>query len=151
MLALLRPFRLCLIDEFVSELDVVVRNKLYMYLDRETRTRNGAILYASHVFDNLELYFDSVICINNGRLGQKIPMKPFMEKYNSIPPEINPIVENCAILPVTPTPSLFNAVYHKLREEELEGRTKTETALNVGVDTNAFKGSGYGSGRGMFM
>ena len=79
MLALLRPFKLCMIDEFVSELDVVVRNKLYMYLDREIKARNGGILYASHVFDNLECYFDSVICINNGQMGEKMSMQAFIE------------------------------------------------------------------------
>lgn len=131
MLALLKPFRFVIIDEFVSELDVVVRNKLYMYLDREVTARNGSILYASHVFDNLELYFSSVVVINNGKLSPKKElMADFMRNWKS-------------------ETSLFMAVYNRLREEELSGNTKIEQAQIL--DTTSFKGSGYGSGRGGFL
>lgn len=147
MLALLKPFQLALIDEFVSELDVVVRNRLYMYLDKEVEERQGGILYASHVFDQLDLHFDSVVCINNGTLGAKVSMEEFMTKWTS-----DSLMANIKIqskVKRTPAPSLFMAVYHKLRQDEIDGTTLIEqpTVMSEG----AFQGSGYGSGRGVFV
>jgi len=66
MLALLKPFKLLLIDEFLNELDVVIRDKFFKYVDKECKLRNSSVIYATHIFDNLDKWADKVIYISNG-------------------------------------------------------------------------------------
>jgi len=143
MLACCKPFRLALIDEFINELDVVVRKRLYEYLDKEVKARNGCILYASHIFDNLEDHFTGVLYINNGRLendGVPMPMSDFMTTYNA-----NTLKANMR-------PSLFLAVFWKLRGEELAGNIEIEKTFEMDpLKNETFKGSGFGGGRSVFM
>ena len=82
MLALLKPFKLLIIDEFLNELDVVVRDRFYKYLANECKIRNGAIIYATHIFDNLDKWANKVVYISNGRCRQKISMNDFNVKNN---------------------------------------------------------------------
>jgi CCR4-NOT complex subunit CAF16 len=77
MLALLQPFKLLIIDEFLNELDVVVRDKFFNYLDKECNQRNGSIIYATHIFDNIHQWMNKVIYISGGRCEKKINMKEF--------------------------------------------------------------------------
>ena len=71
MLALLKPFKLLIIDEFLNELDVVIRDRFFSYLNKECELRNGAIIYATHIFDNLEKWINKVIYISNGVCTEK--------------------------------------------------------------------------------
>lgn len=77
MLSLLKPFRLVLIDEFINELDVVVRDRFFKYLVKECRQRNGSIIYATHVFDNLEEWITHVYYMNQGHMEKKVTLKEF--------------------------------------------------------------------------
>ena len=77
MLALLKPFKLLLIDEFTNELDVVVRDNLFKYLKKECLTRNASIIYATHIFDNLHNYIDNIIFISNKTCDTKKSLKEF--------------------------------------------------------------------------
>jgi len=77
MLALLNPFKLLLIDEFTNELDVVVRDNLFKYLKNECLTRNASIIYATHIFDNLDSYVDNIIFISNKTCDDKKSLKEF--------------------------------------------------------------------------
>tara|TARA_B100001063_G_scaffold246747_1_gene287381 strand:- start:109 stop:909 length:801 start_codon:yes stop_codon:yes gene_type:complete len=79
MIALLKPFRLVIIDEFLSELDIVVRDKMFHYLKKECKLRNGSIIYATHVFDDLDRWMDCVVYISNGTCEDKIDMKTFKQ------------------------------------------------------------------------
>lgn len=79
MIALLKPFKVVIIDEFLSELDVVVRDKMFTYLKKECKLRKGSIIYATHVFDDLEQWIDKVVYISNGRCQNKINISTFTE------------------------------------------------------------------------
>ena len=79
MIALLKPFRLVLIDEFLSELDIVVRDNMFHYLKKECKLRNGSIIYATHVFDDLDQWMDNVVYISNGTCQDKIDMNTFKQ------------------------------------------------------------------------
>ena len=79
MIALLKPFRLVIIDEFLSEIDIVVRDKMFHYLKKECKLRNGSLIYATHVFDDLDQWMDSVVYISNGTCEDKIDMKTFKQ------------------------------------------------------------------------
>ena len=79
MIALLKPFKVVIIDEFLSELDVVVRDKMFTYLKKECKLRKGSIIYATHVFDDLEQWIDNIVYISNGRCQNKINISTFTE------------------------------------------------------------------------
>ena len=79
MIALLKPFRLVLIDESLSELDIVVRDNMFHYLKKECKLRNGSIIYATHVFDDLDQWMDNVVYISNGTCQDKIDMNTFKQ------------------------------------------------------------------------
>lgn len=54
MIKLLRPFKLCIIDEFTSDLDIFSRNRFFQYLGKECETRGASVVYATHIFDQAD-------------------------------------------------------------------------------------------------
>ena len=82
MLALLRPFKLLIIDEFLNELDVVIRDNFFKYLEKECKIRKSSIIYATHIFDDLDKWSDKVVYITNGTCEKKINMKEFNTSNN---------------------------------------------------------------------
>tara|TARA_B100001559_G_C16440994_1_gene594394 strand:- start:532 stop:1335 length:804 start_codon:yes stop_codon:yes gene_type:complete len=91
MLSLLKPFRFVLIDEFLSELDIVVRDKFFKYLIDECKSRKGAFIYATHVFDDVETWATHVCYISGGKCSGKIPINKFITDnnlYNSVKKKI---------------------------------------------------------------
>lgn len=64
MLGLLKPFKLLLLDEITSELDIIVRTNLLNYLKEESIKNNASIIYATHILDGLEDWASSVLYLN---------------------------------------------------------------------------------------
>lgn len=54
LLGLIRPFKVLLLDEITTSLDVCVRQDLLRWLQRESDVRGATILYATHIFDGLD-------------------------------------------------------------------------------------------------
>mmetsp|Transcript_1829 Transcript_1829/g.4375 ORF Transcript_1829/g.4375 Transcript_1829/m.4375 type:complete len:378 (-) Transcript_1829:532-1665(-) len=54
MIKLLRPFRLCIIDEFAADLDIFSRNRFFKYLTKECKERGASVVYATHIFDQAD-------------------------------------------------------------------------------------------------
>ena len=54
MLKLLRPFRLCVIDEFAADLDIFSRKRFFDYLTAECAKYGGSVVYATHIFDQAD-------------------------------------------------------------------------------------------------
>lgn len=54
MLGLIRPFKILLLDEVTTSLDVCVRQDLLRWLIRESEIRHATIVYATHIFDGLD-------------------------------------------------------------------------------------------------
>lgn len=54
LLGLIRPFKVLLLDEITTSLDVCVRQDLLRWLVRESNERNATIIYATHIFDGLD-------------------------------------------------------------------------------------------------
>jgi CCR4-NOT complex subunit CAF16 len=52
-MGLLRPFKVLLLDEVTTSLDVCVRQDLLQWLVRESDERGATIIYATHIFDGL--------------------------------------------------------------------------------------------------
>lgn len=53
-LGLIRPFKILLLDEVTTSLDVCVRQDLLRWLVRESEERGATIIYATHIFDGLD-------------------------------------------------------------------------------------------------
>lgn len=53
-LGLLRPFKILLLDEVTTALDVVVRQDLLQWLKKESEENGSTIIYATHIFDGLD-------------------------------------------------------------------------------------------------
>lgn len=53
-LGLIRPFKILLLDEVTTSLDVCVRQDLLRWLVRESDERGATIIYATHIFDGLD-------------------------------------------------------------------------------------------------
>ena len=54
LLGLIRPFKILLLDEVTTSLDVCVRQDLLKWLNRESEERGATIIYATHIFDGLD-------------------------------------------------------------------------------------------------
>jgi len=54
LLGLIRPFKVLLLDEITTSLDVCVRQDLLRWLERESNERKATIVYATHIFDGLD-------------------------------------------------------------------------------------------------
>jgi len=54
LLGLIRPFKILLLDEITTSLDVCVRQDLLRWLENESKVRNATIIYATHIFDGLD-------------------------------------------------------------------------------------------------
>ncbi|CAM9710369.1 unnamed protein product [Ascophyllum nodosum] len=54
LLGLVKPFKILLLDEVTTSLDVVVRQDLLLWLRKESEERGATIVYATHIFDGLD-------------------------------------------------------------------------------------------------
>lgn len=54
MIKLLRPFQLCVIDEFAADLDIFSRARFFDYLSSECSKRGASVVYATHIFDHAD-------------------------------------------------------------------------------------------------
>ena len=120
MLALLKPFKLLIIDEFLNELDIVIRDKLFNYINKELNMRNGALIYATHIFDNLEKWMNKVVYISNGVCEDKVNMNEFNNQNN-----------------------LYDSVKNKL----LNDKNRCVEGINITDPTKFGPQYGYSSGR----
>lgn len=85
VLGLMAPWKVCLLDEVVTDLDILVRSDLLRYLKRETEERNATIVYASHIFDDVARW---VTHISHIRLGTTVSFHdinnfPLLEEYRA--------------------------------------------------------------------
>lgn len=54
MIKLLRPFQLCVIDEFAADLDIFSRKRFFDYLSGECESRGASVVYCTHIFDQAD-------------------------------------------------------------------------------------------------
>ena len=64
-LNLIKPFKICLLDEITVNLDLLVKDKFMNYLKIETSRRNCCIVYVTHIFDGLEEWGTKLIYMKN--------------------------------------------------------------------------------------
>tara|TARA_Y100000389_G_scaffold198439_1_gene234948 strand:- start:538 stop:1431 length:894 start_codon:yes stop_codon:yes gene_type:complete len=70
LLGLVRPFEILLMDEITTSLDVIVRQDLLRWLEKESKTRGCTIIYATHIFDGLDDWPTDLLYLkNDGTIG----------------------------------------------------------------------------------
>ena len=52
---MLRPFQLCIIDEFAADLDIFSRSRFFNYLTKECEERGASVVYATDIFDQADM------------------------------------------------------------------------------------------------
>lgn len=67
-IGLLKPYTVLLLDEITVDLDVLGRADLLDWLKADAKKRNACIFYATHIFDGLENWFDSIAFISRGEM-----------------------------------------------------------------------------------
>ncbi len=74
LLGLVHPFRVLLLDEITTDLDLLGRADLLAFLHEESEKRGTCILYATHILDRLEGWATHLALVQRGRLLFKKPM-----------------------------------------------------------------------------
>ena len=76
LLGLVRPFDILLLDEVTTCLDVIVRQDLLLWLQKECEVRGATVLYATHIFDGLDDWPTHIHYLNRfGKTGWQGEMK----------------------------------------------------------------------------
>ena len=84
MLGLIRPFKILLLDEITTTLDVCVRQDLLKWLIKESEDRNATILYATHIFDGLDDWATHLFYLtHDGKCGWQGKMED-LELYREL-------------------------------------------------------------------
>eukprot|EP00030_Apusomonadida_sp_AF-17_P006745 a685808_125.p1 GENE.a685808_125~~a685808_125.p1 ORF type:complete len:308 (+),score=113.58 a685808_125:37-924(+) len=68
LMGLVRPWRVLLLDEITTDLDVICRHDFVEYLRRETDENGATVVYATHIFDGLGSWATHVCHLSNGRV-----------------------------------------------------------------------------------
>ena len=84
MLKLLKPFKLCVVDEFAVELDILARKRFMDYLCKECTQRGAAVMYATHIFDQADSWVTHAVFLKGDKtLSPMHDMRTF-EPYQSL-------------------------------------------------------------------
>ena len=80
-LNLIKPFKLCLLDEITVNLDLLVKDRLMEYLKKESLTRQCCILYVTHIFDGLNDWCTDLIYLKKNKEIRVIPNHEVSDIY----------------------------------------------------------------------
>mmetsp|Transcript_1351 Transcript_1351/g.2740 ORF Transcript_1351/g.2740 Transcript_1351/m.2740 type:complete len:398 (-) Transcript_1351:69-1262(-) len=138
LIALVRPFKVLLLDEVTTSLDVCVRRDLLMWLEKESKTRGATIIYATHIFDGLDGWATHMHHItDDGTTGW----------YGEV--NDHPVYQE---LVAAKHPAVMLALAERILRPEME-RAKEERRFGTAAGATAFaadptdRNGGYGSGR----
>lgn len=66
-LNLIKPFKICLLDEITVNLDLLVKDRLMNYLKKESMIRKCCIIYVTHIFDGLNDWCTDLIYLKKNK------------------------------------------------------------------------------------
>jgi CCR4-NOT complex subunit CAF16 len=69
-MGLLKPYDVLLMDEITVDMDVLGRQELLAFFERESARRGATVVYATHIFDGLEGWVTHVAYMEDGRLDR---------------------------------------------------------------------------------
>jgi CCR4-NOT complex subunit CAF16 len=136
-LGLIRPFKILLLDEVTTSLDVCVRQDLLRWLVKESDERGATIVYATHIFDGLDDWATHLYHLNgSGKCGWQGKMQD-LDIYQKLKADNHPA-------------KMLAVAEHWLRAELEENRRNKKFEKAGGAieldPTNRDQG-GYKSGR----
>jgi CCR4-NOT complex subunit CAF16 len=142
LLGLIRPFKILLLDEITTSLDVCVRQDLLRWLIRESDERKATILYATHIFDGLDDWASHLFYLTDrGACGWQGDMKD-LEIYKQLKEQNHPA-------------KMLTIADHWLRKELDANRAAHRLEKAQGAAANEYdptnRQGGYASGRGIPM
>lgn len=138
LLGLIRPFKILLLDEITTSLDVCVRQDLLRWLVRESDERKATIIYATHIFDGLDDWASHLFYLSNeGKCGWQGKMQD-LEIYRQLKRDNHPA-------------KMLAIAEHWLRKELEEARRlgkkeKADGAMAHQLDPTDHQG-GFSGGR----
>jgi len=77
-LGLIKPFKICLLDEITVNLDVLVKTRLMNFLKTESTENKACVVYVTHIFDGLNEWCSKLIYLKKNN-------DIFMHAMESIP------------------------------------------------------------------
>lgn len=86
---LLPEASLFLLDECSTDIDVVERKTVLEWVRKEVQERNGACVYATHVFDGVEEWATHVALMRDGELVEYLPLSSFTQASLAAPNSTN--------------------------------------------------------------
>mmetsp|Transcript_1988 Transcript_1988/g.4186 ORF Transcript_1988/g.4186 Transcript_1988/m.4186 type:complete len:344 (-) Transcript_1988:79-1110(-) len=138
LLGLVRPFKILLMDEITTSLDVCVRQDLLRWLVKESDERGCTIIYATHIFDGLDDWASHLFYLTDkGKCGWQGKMEE-LEVYQQLKANNHPA-------------KMLAVAEHWLRKELDEKRAlhRKERAANAHMAPDILDRTqgGYSSGR----
>jgi CCR4-NOT complex subunit CAF16 len=139
LLGLIRPFKVLLLDEVTTSLDVCVRQDLLQWLVKESEERGATIIYATHIFDGLDDWATHLHYLNDkGECGWQGKLQD-LEVYQELKAKNHPA-------------KMLAIADHWLRKELDENRRKRKVEKAAGALAHELdptdRQGGYASGRG---
>lgn len=83
---LVKPFKVLLLDEITTDLDILARNDLLTFLREESEERDVTILYCTHIFDGLDGWASHIAYLMGGKLSFCQPLTELADKL-AVPAE----------------------------------------------------------------
>lgn len=106
LLGLMAPYRVLLLDEITTDLDLLARADLLGFLKEESETRSATILYATHILDRLEAWASHVCLLRRGQVRRFAPMETLEElsdlRARGVGSPLSVLVEQWLRMPVDP-------------------------------------------------
>ena len=73
-------FKVYLLDEVTSDLDIVSRERLLAWLKNQSENHGATIVYATHIIDGMEEWATRVIYMEDGSIAHDVPPPPDLYK-----------------------------------------------------------------------
>eukprot|EP00584_Thalassiosira_punctigera_P000151 CAMPEP_0172535652 /NCGR_PEP_ID=MMETSP1067-20121228/7561_1 /TAXON_ID=265564 ORGANISM="Thalassiosira punctigera, Strain Tpunct2005C2" /NCGR_SAMPLE_ID=MMETSP1067 /ASSEMBLY_ACC=CAM_ASM_000444 /LENGTH=667 /DNA_ID=CAMNT_0013320593 /DNA_START=121 /DNA_END=2124 /DNA_ORIENTATION=+ len=84
MIKLLRPFRVCVIDEFAADLDILSRSHFFEYLSKECAQRGASVVYATHIFDQADSWASHIAFMQLDRVLSPVRRLDSLPEYGEV-------------------------------------------------------------------
>ena len=84
MIKLLKPFQVCIIDEFAADLDILSRSHFFDYLSRECEERNASVIYATHIYDLADTWASHIMFMQLDRVLSPIHRLDSLPAYKEV-------------------------------------------------------------------
>ena len=72
---LIKPFRVLLLDEITTDLDLLARHDLLTFLREESEQRGVTIIYCTHIFDGLDRWATHVTYVIKVRVRVRVRVR----------------------------------------------------------------------------